>query len=421
MSRVRVERSELKGRVRAPPSKSYTHRALFVSALAEGRSKILNPLISLDTLATINALRALGVEVSEGDGLAVESQGFSIPEDVIDVENSGTTLRILTSLSSLTPGGYCVITGDESVRRRPMQPLLDALRSLGVWCASSRGNGLAPVIVKGGGMDGGEAEIPGWISSQFITSLLISGLKARQGLRLRVKRPLVSKPYVDSTLSVIRAFGGDVLERGWGYEVPKGLELNATTFEVPGDFSSASFLMVAGAMLGEVEVLGLRSELPQADERVVEILRTLGVDVEEVGDGFRVRRSEIGKGVIDLSDSPDLLPALAPLGLLSDGIEFRRVWHARLKESDRISALAEGFRALGAKVEEFEDGLRISKGRLRPAVLDPRGDHRLFMSFFIAGMLVGGVEVKGSECVAVSYPEFLRDMRALGGVMEVVE
>ncbi len=407
--------------MKVPPSKSYTHRGVLLASLAEGSSRILKPLISRDTRATIQACSAMGAVVAETDS-AIEVRGGrpSTPDDVIDAENSGTTLRLMTSVLSLAPEGYSVITGDRSVRKRPMQPLLDALGQLGVEAWSARPNGCAPVIVRGGGMKGGECAIRGDVSSQFVSSLLISSPLADSDTVVKVDRA-VSKPYIDATLYTAEKFGIEVGREGYSsFAVPSGQEYSPCEFEVPGDFSSASFIVAAAALAGgRVELKGLDASVPQGDSFILEVARKMGVKVIVQGGGVIVESDgkPLTGGSFSLSDFPDLLPVLSVLALkCGEEVELTGVSHARYKETDRIAVLAEELAKVGAKVEEREDGLKIHPVQeLRPAALDAHDDHRMFMAFALVSMLrPSGITVTGVESLDVSYPSFLQDIARLG-------
>jgi 3-phosphoshikimate 1-carboxyvinyltransferase len=366
------------------------------------------------------------METEDGGIRARGVSRLRLPEDVINAENSGTTIRLMTSLASLPPEGYCVLTGDHSIRQRPMQPLLDALGLLGVEAWSTRLNGRPPVVVKAGGFKGGYAEIRGDISSQFVSSLLIAGVHSRVDTKLRVVGKRVSEPYVDATLEMIRRYGGTVDQKEPGlYMIPPHQVFKPADFAVPGDFSSAAFMVAAGALAGgEISVRGIDFDLPQADRSILEIAQVLGVRVrmrKERGE-FQVNGGEIGGGTFDLSNSPDLLPVVATMALKASGeVRISGVAHARFKETDRISVLAQELGKLGVTVEEQGDGLVVKPGaRLRKCILDAHDDHRMFMAFCLAGLCSDeGVVVEGAESVDVSYPGFIQDMRNLGARIEV--
>jgi len=418
---------QLSGSVSVPPSKSYTHRAVLMASLAvaDGRgkgSRIRNPLLSRDTNATVDACAAMGAEMERREGvLTIRGTRPKVPDDVVNVENSGTTLRFMTSAFSLANEGHVVLTGDTSIRRRPMQPLLDTLGRLGVHAWSSRGNGCAPVIVKAGGMRGGRASIRGDVSSQFISSLLISTPLAETDTMLKVA-DAVSRPYIEMTLRLGERFGVKVRKRGYSqFEVECGQEYRAADFAVPADFSSASFIVAAVAMIGgRVKIENLDASLPQGDARITEIVQEMGARVVEEKGALVVASDgdKLHGGTFDLGDTPDLLPVVAALALRCDSpVEIVGTAHARFKETDRIAIVAKELSKLGANVKERDDGLKIlpQKARLEAAPLDAHDDHRMFMAFSLASMLIpGGTPIVGADSLDVSYPTFLEDMKRLG-------
>ncbi|NWG09489.1 MAG: 3-phosphoshikimate 1-carboxyvinyltransferase [Nitrososphaerales archaeon] len=430
MTGIRVIPSELCGKVKVPPSKSYTHRAIVLSSLASGRSKVNKPLLARDTIATIEACKAFGASIEKmGDRLQIDGKDIlNAPSDIIDVENSGTTMRLVTAIASLVKKGYSIITGDESIRSRPMQPLLSALSSLGVKCYSSRQNGLPPIIVRGGGIRGGEAEIRGDISSQFVSALLVATPKAKSKTSITVHGKTVSKPYIDATLTMMRIFGGKVVRKGYSeYTIEPNQDYRPTDFVVPGDFSSAS-LLIASALLsgGEVTLENLNFSLPQADMHILDILERMGADFETNKSEGGITLSgdkELRGGDFDLSDSPDLLPVLSIIALKArPRVVIRGVEHARFKETDRISILVKELSKLGANVQELRDGMIVEYCEdLKSCSLDAHGDHRLFMALFAAAMASSRpCIVEGLESVDVSYPSFIKDMKSLGAIVERV-
>jgi 3-phosphoshikimate 1-carboxyvinyltransferase len=415
----------VQGRVKAPPSKSYTHRALFAASLSENDSKIVGYLRAGDTISTVNSCIAFGAEIRDCyDYVMVRGvKEPKTPEDVIDVENSGTTLRILSSILGCVPYGLSVITGDDSIRRRPMQPLIESLEKLGVTVWSTRKNGCAPLVVKGGGMRGGETEIDCSLSSQYLSSLLISAPLAKRGVTISVKNP-VSRPYIDSTVQVLKKFGIDVFREGYTFFRVEPQPYKGCIFHVPGDFSSSSFLLAACILAGgSIVVENLNFSYPQADSKIVEILRKFGVKINVYENSVSVLHSN--KGVegcsINLRDSPDLLPVISVIALRSSSIvEITGVRHARYKETDRITVITTELSKIGAKIKQNDDGLVIFPPRkFRNAILDPQGDHRLFMAFFTASLLGENIFVKSSDISFVSYPQFLSDMKKIGIECEV--
>jgi 3-phosphoshikimate 1-carboxyvinyltransferase len=420
-ARTRVSvKGRLEGSVRVPPSKSYTHRAVVMASLASGESTVIKPLISRDTNATVEAFKAFGATITQRDGrFTIRGSTPKTPEDIINVENSGTTLRFMTSVFSLTEDGYSVLTGDASIRKRPMQPLLDALGQLGVDAWSSRGNGCAPLVVKGGGMHGGEASIRGDVSSQFVSSLIIASPFAEKDVTVSV-RDAVSKPYIDATLAVTSKFGVRINRESYKrFFAKSGQAYKPCAFRVPGDLSSASFIAAAAAIAGgSVRLDGLDLTLPQGDEMIVDVLESMGVSVRKSTNRIVVESDGriLSGGTFDLADTPDLLPVVAVLSLkCGSPVEVLGVAHARFKETDRIRVLTRELRKLGAKVEEREDGLAIRPATLHASILDAHDDHRMFMAFSLVSLLFpSGIPVIGVESLDVSYPSFLEDLRLLG-------
>jgi 3-phosphoshikimate 1-carboxyvinyltransferase len=414
-------RGPLRGSLVVPPSKSYTHRAVLMASLAAGKSKVSRPLISRDTAATIEACGMIGATLNETDSaILVEGTKPTTPDDVVDVQNSGTTLRFMTSVLALAPDGYSVLTGDSSIRKRPMQPLLDALSVLGVRAWSARGNGCAPIIVEGGGFHGGEAVIKGDVSSQFVSSLLISAPLGDKDTKLNVMEA-VSRPYIDATIHMLGLFGIHVEREGYSnFSIPSTQVYSPRDFRVPSDFSSASFAMAAVALRGgRVVMRGLDAELPQADAAIVDVLESLGVKVNRAQDSVTVEADGdfLKGGRFRLSNSPDLLPVVAALALKSkEPVEILGVGHARFKETDRIGVITNEFRKIGVHVDEMKDGMKIRPPHsFKRSLVDAHDDHRIFMALSLVSLLVPeGIPVVGSESLDVSYPEFLSDLKRIG-------
>ena len=417
----KVEKSKIRGEVNCPSNKSYTHRGIFLASLAGNNSKVENVLLSADTKATIEACKNFGanIEVNESSIIVKESIkiGTKVPE--INTENSGTTMRIAIGIASLF-SEEITLTGDESLQKRPMQPLLDALSSVGAKCNST--DGKPPVKIQGS-MLGGEITIPGNLSSQFISSLLISAPLTKNGINLTIEGDLVSKPYLDATIATMRKFGVSIqtLIPYKKYNITPQIYKNAT-FTVPIDFSSLALLLSFTVLNGEdVTIKGSIGNLPQGDEAFIDFLEQLGVIVTIDSNEIKIKSPEkLQGGIFDLRNSPDLLPPLAILSLISSKpIEIVNVKHARLKETDRIAILARELPKIGIKVDEKEDGLILeSSDSLTGAKLDSENDHRLFMAFCIAGTYIGNCIVTDSKSVEVSYPNFIEEMNRLGAKIE---
>jgi 3-phosphoshikimate 1-carboxyvinyltransferase len=426
--RILVTNSRINGIIRCPSSKSYTHRAFAIASLVDGESTIRNPLLSRDTLATISACRALGV-ITRQDNFVVHIKGrhsFVVPENVVNAENSGTTIRLMTTMSALVKKGLTVLTGDESLRKRPMQPLLDALGKLRVQAYSTKMDGTAPLIVRGGGIKGGITAIDGSVSSQFISSLLISGVYADSTVVIKTKGQQVSKPYIESTLATMEAFGVKVHNEGFReYHLPS-TSYTTTTFDVPSDLSSAALILTAGLLLGdETTVTGIKFSLPQADSGILDIIRMMGgkIKVNRQKGEIRVYGTEqLYGGNFDLSDTPDLLPVVSTLALkATSAVKITGIAHARLKETDRVANIASQLTKLGVMIKEEKNELLISAPKnLRNASLEAFNDHRLFMAFTIVAMLTKKSTVAGAESVDVSYPNFIQDIIELGGKIKLM-
>jgi 3-phosphoshikimate 1-carboxyvinyltransferase len=425
MVSILVRRSKIGGSIRCPSSKSYTHRAIAIASLAASKqgSVITNALLARDTLATLASCQALGADIKH-KGTTVEVKGrqqFGPPENFINAENSGTTIRIMAAISGLVKTGYVILTGDESLRKRPMQPILDALGQLGVDAFSTKGNGTPPLVVKGGGIKGGSALVDGSISSQFISGLLIAGVYAQSDIQLKIKGNLVSRPYVSATIATMKHFGvtidhsADLLE----YQV-RAASYKPSKFDVPSDFSTAALVMAAGALVGEkVIVKGLNFRMPQGDSNIIDIMQSMGcrIRADRLKGTVVVEHSEeLEGGSFNLADTPDLLPVVSILALKAKGpVTITGVAHARVKETDRVANIASELVKFGARILEHNDGLRITAPKiLKNASLEAYNDHRLFMAFSIASMLTEKSIVAGAESVDVSYPNFITDMKGLG-------
>lgn len=412
----KVEKAKISGKIVCPPNKSYTHRAVFLASLAKGKSTIENFLHSADTNATIEACKKFGAKIDEEDNILVINSDSIINASTIDAANSGTTIRIATAIASLAEG-KSILSGDVSLNQRPMKPLLDALESMGAKCTSNDGK---PPVEVSGIIKGGKVSIPGNISSQFISALLIAAPLSKNGVDLNIEGELVSKPYLDATISIMKKFGVDVkTEIPYKKYSTNNQTYNPTSITIPSDFSSLALLLSAAVLIGDnLQIKATMSDLPQGDEYFIEILKKLGVDVNINGDIITVKSPEkLDGGKFDLSNTPDLLPPLSILSLkTSNAVEIFNVKHARYKETDRIAILARELQKLGIKVEEKDDGLVLhSVDVFNGANLNSENDHRLFMAFCIGGMYVGNCTVSDSESVNVSYPNFINDMNTIGG------
>jgi len=422
------ETSSLNGTIEAPPSKAYTHRAFIAATLSEGHSHIERPLICDDTLATIDACRLIGAELSQPtkEGYQVLGRAKPLtPWDVINCRDSASTMRFLTPVCALTDG-ISVLTGGESLRRRPMEPILKALRQLGVQCYSVRGNGLAPLIIFGGGIKGGKASIRGDVSSQFISGLLLASPMAENDTKIVLSTPLESKPYVEITLDVLRKHGivVEVQPDHDGFQVPCGQRFVPFDHHIEGDYSSAAFLMaIAATTDSRLKIMNLGRDTLQGDRAIINLLKKMGVKVEVGLDFIKVQGNKSLQAIdIDMKDNPDLVPVCTFLAFFARGRSLiRGVKRLRFKESDRVLALSRELTKLGAKIRAVDDILEVEGGiRLHAAELDSHGDHRIAMACVVAALRAKGTSVvRGVECINKSYPDFVRDIASIGG--EIVE
>lgn len=432
-----ITRSSIRGTTQAPPSKSYTHRAILAAGYSSGAT-VYDPLVSADPRATARAVRAFGGEVSESEN-AFEIEGFAgrpeVPANVIDCANSGTTMRLVTATAALADG-MTVLTGDGSLRSRPQGPLLDAISQLGGRAESTRKNGQAPLVV-GGPISGGAISIPGDVSSQYISALLMAGAVTEEGIEIELETELKSAPYVDITLELLEEFGvetepidsvDNVRSAGAsGFRVPGGqsYEPAGGEYHVPGDFSSISYLLAAGVLAAE-KGLSIRGAQPsaQGDTAIVEITERMGGAVKWDRENGRidVSKSELSGVEVDVGDTPDLLPTIAVLGAAADGeTRITNCEHVRYKETDRVSAMATELEKMGASVTEHEDELVIHGGdsALSATAVEGYDDHRIIMSLSVAGLFAeGATTIHGAEHVDVSFPDFFEVLYGLGATIK---
>ena len=421
-----VDNSTLEGAVTIPASKSHTIRAVAIAALAEGDSLIEQPLDSADARAAFHAYRAFGAEISEvPEGWRVRGTGGRLrtPDNVIDVANSGTTMRVALGSATLLREGLAVLTGDEQVRARPCGPLMDSLNDLGAHVQASRGNGCPPFVVEGV-LRGGETTIEA-VTSQYVTSLLLNSPLAETDTVIRVPF-LNEKPYVGMTLDWLEHQGirVDHAEDLSEFHVPGGQRYAPVRRAIPGDFSSATFFLCAGA-LGHNSILskGLDIEDTQGDKAVLEYLRAMGAQVVLEEEGIRVTAKRLEGCEIDLNATPDALPMMAVVGCFARGnTRLVNVPQARLKETDRITVMRSELEKLGAKIIELPDGLVVEESTLRAGEIEGHGDHRVVMALAIAGtMLPGTTTIHGYEAVSVTFPTFLDELNRLGAAARVAE
>jgi 3-phosphoshikimate 1-carboxyvinyltransferase len=412
---VTIIGGELSGHVKAPSSKSITHRELIISALSKGCSVIKYPLISNDTEATASVLSNLGINIKKSkESWTVEGGYLSAPKDILDCNESGTTLRLMTGVCSLV-NGCCKLTGKPSLKTRPMKPLLDALNGLGTKVESL--DGYPPIKIHGGKLFGGIVKIPGNISSQFISSLLIVAPLAESRIEISVTTQLESKPYVAITLETMKHHGVNVEVsndmRNFYIPIQRYTVQNST---IEGDWSSAAVLLAAGALSGKVNVTNLNKKSSQADLQIIKILKRMGASIE-INDSSVTSIASSLKGIKkDLSDYPDLFPIVSALCSVASGESILTgLERLSYKESDRVFSMMKGLRSMGADIKRSMNAIRINGKQLKGANINPFNDHRIAMSFGVLGLVAKGKTIiNEADCVSKSYPSFWDDLESIG-------
>ncbi len=438
--------SVIEGTVPIPASKSHTIRAVLIASMAAGSSTLRMPLESNDTLAAVRACRALGAQIDmQADEWIVKGTAGRLrpPATSIDVGNSGTTLYLLAGMGALADFPI-EFTGDEQIRRRSAGPLLQALSELGVKVEST-GEGCAPFTVRGP-LKGGSTTIE-CPTSQYLSSLLLAAPLGSSETSIDVPL-LYERPYVDMTLDWLDM--QDIRYRRSSYRsftIPGRQQYRAFDRRIPGDFSSATFFMVAAAITGgRLELSGLDMQDTQGDKEVVGLLKQMGCRVEVTDSGILIEGpgasrtgasqpesvaasglaggAYLSGGVFDLNSIPDALPALAVAACFSrETVELRNVPQAREKETDRIAVMHRELSTLGADVEELDDGLVIrGKGSLQGGSVAGHSDHRVIMALSVAGLAAEGpVSIDNTEAAAVTFPEFYKQLETIGGRVQITE
>ena len=404
-----------------PGSKSISHRMIIMASLCEGESLVGNVLSSEDIELTISALRCLGAVMHNSDTSGLKIRGFAanpVPHpDLIYLGNSGTSMRLLASIAALGKTDY-LLTGNSRMCERPMDPLLNALNMAGADARSSNGQGTPPVVINGNNCSGGEIHIDCSVSSQYLSSLLIAGAAMEKGLHIHVENGLVSTPYVDLTRNTMKAFQvrADKLS-DHEYRVPGGQRYVPGEFTVEPDLSNAGYFWLAGAVTGAaVKVENVTPASLQGDVKLIYILRDMGCTLEIEEDGITLKGGRL-KGVdVDMGNMPDAVPGLAVAASFAQGkTVIRNIGHLRAKECDRIDAVASQLSKMGITVNTGEDWMSVQGGNPHGAVIKTFDDHRIAMSFAVAGLAVEGITIENPECVGKSFPSFWELFDALEG------
>ncbi len=395
--------------VEAPPSKSYTNRALVIASLANGKSLLKNALFSDDTEYMISALKQFGIRIERRNkDIFVHGTGGRLrqPKSQIFVGNAGTAMRFLTALSSLAQG-KTAITGDKRMQQRPIKDLVDGMLQLGV--KSTTNSGFPPVEVYGGTLKGGNIKLKGNVSSQYLSAILMCSPYAKEDVSINILGKLTSKPYIDVTIDIMKDFGIPIKNSGYKrFSVKAGRKYKSRIYKIEGDASNASYFFAAAAITkGKVKVNNINPGTRQGDIKLVELLGKMGCGIRKGKDFIEVHGHSLKSIDVDMNDMPDVVPTLAVTSLFADSTtNIRNVLNLRVKETDRLRALAIELRKIGAHVKETEDGLEIRRRRLHKAIIETYNDHRMAMSFAVAGLAISGVRIKNPACVNKSFPGF---------------
>ncbi len=424
MTNVTVKRTaELNGAVCAPPSKAYTQRMLLAAALSQGTSKVSNPLFSEDTEAALRAVKAIGAKVTAaGSCWTVEGANpLKGSKNPVDCGESGATLRFMIPIAALA-AEPTVFVMRESLAKRPLESLLESLRQLGVEASFQRVDGAASVRVEGGGISGGKTAMPGDVSSQFVSGLMFACPMAKTDTELTLTTPLESKSYVHMTQDVLARHGVKVeISKDFTHlHIPSNQKYVPHDGKVPGDFSSAAFLLAAAAITkSNVTVKNLDLEAVQGDKAILDVLKRMGVQGKVCSDSVEITGSGsmLEPVDIDARNIPDLVPICAVLACYAKGTsKIHDAKRLRLKESDRLESIYVELRNMGAKIDIDQSSLAIKgPSQLCGVEIDPFNDHRIAMSCAVAALRAEGETViQDAECVRKSYPHFFNDLRKLG-------
>jgi 3-phosphoshikimate 1-carboxyvinyltransferase len=394
-----------------PGSKSYTHRSLIAAALSNGFSRVIDPLRSQDTLLSLAALQQMGIQAQDNvHSIDINGRGghFDACRNPIEFQNSGTSMRLFGGLTALGAGDY-VLTGSPRMCQRPMQPLLDSLDQIGVPARSRNNNGCPPVVITAGCRKGGRTTIDCSVSSQYLSALLLIAPCLDRGLIVDVVKGPVSKPYIDMTIDIMNAFGIRLEQSGHSrFDVPGGQSYRAGTHRVEPDGSQAGYFWAAGAITGaRVKVRGVTPASRQGDVGLAAVFEKMGCRVDDEADGIAVAGGDLTAVEVDMADMPDVVPTLAVAAAYARGTTIiHNVAHLRAKECDRLAAVTCELGKMGIDAHATENELRIVGGAPTGADIDTYDDHRIAMSFAVAGLKTTGVRIADPGCVAKSFPDY---------------
>ena len=410
-----LEPSAIKGTLKAPASKSMTQRVIAAALLADGQSIINNPSYCDDSLAAMSIAVGLGARVEPQVNELKITGSAVLKEPKLNCGESGLAIRMFSPIAALYPAEIKMV-GTNSLKKRPMFMIEEALNQLGVKCTSS--GGFLPLTIEGP-IVGGHCEIDGSISSQLLTGLLMALPLAAGNSEIRVNN-LKSKPYIDMTIQILKSFGISVENRDYSlFRIQGNQKYIPQSYTVEGDWSGGAFLLVAGAINGQLCVRGLRSDSMQSDKLIVNALENAGAHIISGENQIEITRSELKAFEFDATESPDLFPPLVALASYCEGIStIKGVSRLIYKESDRAKALQEEFSKMGIKIEINDDLMFVIGGKPQGARVESHDDHRIAMAIAVASLgATGKVSIRDSQCIAKSYPGFFDDLRRVGAVV----
>lgn len=411
MIEIKSQKIKKSVEITVPGSKSYTHRILIAAALSDGVCTIENCLKSEDTLFTMSALRQFGVRIDDCDDRIVVygTNGILKPcSDPVYLGNSGTSMRLLTGVAALGDGMY-TLTGTERMSERPIQDLLDGLNQIGVFATSVNKNGCPPIEIRGEKVKGGALSLKCKVSSQYLSALLLIAPYTEDGLEITVTEGPVSRPYIDMTVDIITRLGVKVMRDGYKRFTIHGRQAyRAGSYMVEPDCSQAGYFWAAAAITGSrIKVKGITETSRQGDVRFTEVLESMGCMVFHENDGIVVSGGPLSAVEVDMADMPDIVPTLAVVAAFAKGRTLiKNVAHLKAKESDRLSCVVNELLKMGIEASCTDSGMIINGGNPYGAEINTYNDHRIAMSFAVAGLRISGIFIKDERCVEKSFPDF---------------
>jgi 3-phosphoshikimate 1-carboxyvinyltransferase len=402
--------------ITAPPSKAHTLRSFFLAALGKGITRIFRPLMGKDQRIALESIKAVGAKVNLGEDY-VDIEGVNgrpiLNTTIINCGNSGVTLRFITPIIALAENSWCTVDGSKEMRKRTIKDLVDALRILNVKIDYLGEIGFPPFKIHGGSYIGGKTSLNGQSSSQFLSSMLISGACTKNGLIIEMRGDLVSKPYVDITMDVMNKFGANVTNTNYKKFSVKGNQgYNLKEITIEGDYSNSSYFFLAAAICKiSVSVKNLNPKSIQGDKKVLDILQSMGCQIIENSDTYTVIGKDLHGISLDMGDFPDIVPTIAIAASFAEGVtRIKNVGHLAHKETNRLEAIKNELTKMGIEVKIIENDLIIKGGNPKGAVIETYRDHRIAMSFAVVGLKIRNIQIINPSTVEKSFPNFFSEL-----------